>query len=94
MDIRHVAKLANLNLSPEEEKIFSMQLSETIHTVDLINDIDTSGVEPTSQVTGLENVVRPDEIDTGRMIPQTHVLSQARKSHNGYIIVPAVFDEH
>jgi len=94
MDIRHVAKLANLKLSAEEEKVLSNQLTETLHTIDLINDINTSGVNPTSQVTGLENVVRPDEIDSGRLIPQSLVLSQAGKSHNGYIVVPAIFDEH
>ncbi len=94
MDIGHVAKLANLGLTAEEEKIFSRQLSETFKTIDLINDIDTTGVDPTSQVTGLANIVRPDEIDPGRLIPQPQVLSQAKKTHNGYIVVPAVFDEH
>lgn len=94
MDVRHVAKLANLVVSVGEEKKFSDQFSETLKTVDLINHLDTSGVLPTFQVTGLSNITRPDEIDPDRILPQKSVLEQAGKTHNGFIVVPrTIIDE-
>jgi aspartyl-tRNA(Asn)/glutamyl-tRNA(Gln) amidotransferase subunit C len=60
--VRHVAKLARLNLKDEEVEKFAGQLSNIFDYVDLLNEVDVDGVEPTSQVTGLENVTRPDEV--------------------------------
>ena len=68
MDVKHVAKLANLTLKPGEEEKFKEQFEETLKTIDVINELDTSGVEPTSQVTGLTNVTREDEIDGSRIV--------------------------
>ena len=68
MDVKHVAKLANLTLKPGEEEKFEQQFAETLKTVDVINELDTSDVEPTSQVTGLTNVTREDKIDKSRII--------------------------
>ncbi len=85
MDVAHVAKLANLTLKPGDEKKFQKQFEETLKTVSIINELDTSGVEPTSQVTGLVNVVRQDEIDPSRILPPP-------KGNNGYFVTPAIFD--
>ena len=68
MDVKHVAKLANLPLKPGEEDKFAKQFADTLKTVDVINELDTSKVEPTSQVTGLTNVTREDKIDKNRII--------------------------
>ena len=68
MDVKHVAKLANLQLKPGEEDKFKKQFADTLKTVDVINELDTSQVEPTSQVTGLTNVTRKDKIDASRII--------------------------
>ena len=85
MDVAHVAKLANLILKPGDEKKFQEQFEETLKTVNIINELDTSGVEPTSQVTGLVNVVHQDEIDRSRIPPPP-------SSNNGYFVGPAIFD--
>ncbi len=58
--VKHVAKLANLPLFSDEEEKYSGQLSEILEYVDKLNEVDTSGVEPTYNVTGLENVTRED----------------------------------
>jgi aspartyl-tRNA(Asn)/glutamyl-tRNA(Gln) amidotransferase subunit C len=92
MDVKHVAKLANLQLLPGEEEKFAGQFTKTIQTIDLINELDTASIEPTAQVTGLVNITRDDEIDRTRILPQIVVLSAARDTQNGYIKVPAVFD--
>ncbi len=60
--VRHVAKLARLKLSDEEVKKFSGQLSGVLEYVDILKEVDTDGVEITSQVTGLKNVLRKDEV--------------------------------
>lgn len=60
--VRHVAKLARLRLSDAEVEKFSGQLSAILDYVAILNEVDTEGVQPTSQVTGLENVTREDVV--------------------------------
>ncbi|HCW32458.1 MAG: glutamyl-tRNA amidotransferase subunit C, aspartyl-tRNA(Asn)/glutamyl-tRNA (Gln) amidotransferase subunit C [Candidatus Peregrinibacteria bacterium GW2011_GWE2_39_6] len=60
--VRHVAKLARLALSEVEVVKFSKQLSAVLDYMAILNEVDTEGVAPTSQVTGLKNVDRVDEI--------------------------------
>ena len=58
--IRHIARLARLGLAEKEIEKFSVQLSSIIQYVEKLNEVNTSEVEPTAQVTGLENVMRED----------------------------------
>lgn len=60
--VRHVAKLARLKLSEEQVAKFTDQLSNVFDYIDVLNEVDTDGVVPTSQVTGLSNVLRMDEV--------------------------------
>jgi aspartyl-tRNA(Asn)/glutamyl-tRNA(Gln) amidotransferase subunit C len=60
-DIRHIAKLARLELSDAEIERFPMQLSSILDYVSQLQKVDTAGVEATAHVTGLESVLRPDE---------------------------------
>ncbi len=93
MDVKHVAKLANLPLTETEEKKFTSQFSETLKTIAVINELDTTGVSPTFQVTGLTNVSREDKIDTNRILKQSQVLDQSPASYQGFIVVPSIFNE-
>lgn len=61
-EVKHIAKLARLSLTEKEIKTFSVQLSDVFEYVELLNSVDTNGVEETSQVTGLQNVTEKDEI--------------------------------
>lgn len=90
IDVTHVAKLANLPLTDEEKKKFEKQLEETLDYVKQLEEIGTKGVEPTSQVTGLENVVREDE--TRPSLPQEEVLKNSKSTHNGFFKVPAILE--
>jgi len=83
MDVAHVAKLANLTLKKGEEKKFQEQFEETLKTVNVINELDTSGVKPTCQVTGLVNITREDVIDQSRLLPPP-------SANGGYYIVPSI----
>src|SRR4051812_23548004 len=59
--VLHVAKLARLRLSEEELERMSGELSAILEHVERINELDLDGVEPTSHVIDVENVLRPDE---------------------------------
>lgn len=90
IDVKHVAKLANLPLKENEKEKFEKQLSETLEYVEKLNSINTDGVEPTSQVTGLENVTREDE--TSPSLSQEEALFNSKSIHNGLFKVPAILD--
>jgi aspartyl-tRNA(Asn)/glutamyl-tRNA(Gln) amidotransferase subunit C len=59
--VLHVARLARLKLTDEEIERMAGELSGILEHVDRISELDLEGVEPTSHVTALENVLRPDE---------------------------------
>ena len=60
--VQHIAKLAKINLdAPAAEKMAS-ELSSILDYFAVLQEVDTEGVEETSQVTGLESVTRSDEI--------------------------------
>ena len=61
MDIAHVAKLANLPLTSNEEKKFRPQLERILDYVSQLQKMDISNVIPTSQVTGNINATRDDQ---------------------------------
>ncbi len=91
IDVAHVAKLANLKLSPNEKDRFEKQLSDVLSYIDKLNEVDTENIEPTSQVTGLENVTREDEVRPS--LPQEEVLKNTKSKHNGMFKVKAIFGE-
>jgi aspartyl-tRNA(Asn)/glutamyl-tRNA(Gln) amidotransferase subunit C len=59
--VLHVAKLARLRLSDEEVERMSDELSSILEHVERITELDLEGVEPTSHVVDVENVLRPDQ---------------------------------
>ncbi len=65
-DVRHIAKLCRLNLSDEELEKFSKDLSSILNFIEKLQEINTTTVKPTPQVTGLTNVFREDEIDADK----------------------------
>jgi len=59
--IGQIAKLARLELSEEEKDKYAEQLSVVLDYIEMLNEVDTEGVEETCQVTGLQDVVREDQ---------------------------------
>lgn len=86
----HIAKLANLPLTEDEEKKLAEQLQETLEYIENLNEIDTKSTEPTSQVTGLENVSRDDE--TLPSLNQEEALQNTKSTHNGFFKVKGILD--
>jgi aspartyl-tRNA(Asn)/glutamyl-tRNA(Gln) amidotransferase subunit C len=61
-DILKLARLSKLQLDEAEIEKFKDEISAILDYVEQLSSVDTKGLEPTSQVTGLENVTRKDEI--------------------------------
>lgn len=67
--VLHIAKLARLQLTSEEVDKMTRELSSILDYVKVLDEIDTSAVEPTSQVTGLTNAFREDEVREPQATP-------------------------
>lgn len=69
-DINKLATLANLKLTTDEAKKLQAQLTQILDYMKILEKVDTSKVEETSQVTGLENVFRNDEVKPQPLNPK------------------------
>ena len=85
--VLHVARLARLRLSEEEVERMSSELSGILDHVDRIAELDLEGVEPTSHVVALENVLRPDEPRPSW--PRERILEPAPDPAEGAFRVPS-----
>ncbi len=90
IDVSHIAKLANLPLTNEEKEKFEQQLTETLSYIERLSEINTKNIEPTNQVTNLENVVREDIITPS--LSQEQAMQNTTSKHNGLFKVPAVLE--
>ena len=88
INVKHIAKLANLPLSVEEEIKFEKQLLEILSYVEKLKKIDTKNAKITSQITGLENVTSEDKASPS--LTQDESLSTSKSNHNGLFKVPKI----
>ncbi len=91
INIKHVAELASLPISEEKLKKLEKQLEETLEHVDRLQDIDTSKVTGTNEVTNLSNVTREDIVESS--LTQEEALQNAKKTYNGFFVVPVIIEE-
>lgn len=87
-DIQHLASLSSLALADDEVDGLRQDLENIIGYIKQLGELDTAGVEPTYQVTGLENVWREDEVQPG--IPAEKLLEMAPEKQNNQVKVPQV----
>ena len=87
-DIQHLASLSSLALADDEVDGLRQDLENIIGYIEQLGELDTAGVEPTYQVTGLENVWREDEIQPG--ISAEKLLELAPEKQNNQVKVPQV----
>jgi len=92
-DVTNIAKLANIPIADEEKTKLAEEFTTTMGVVNQLFAVDTKGVEPTHQVTGLENVFREDIVEKDRMLSQDEALSNAPRTHNGYFVVEQVIEK-
>lgn len=89
-DVRHVAELARLDFSEDEEAKMAEELSQILEYVDKLNELDTSGVPPMSHVLDVTNVFRPDEVE--QRIDRDQALEAAPEADDEYFRVPKVIE--
>jgi aspartyl-tRNA(Asn)/glutamyl-tRNA(Gln) amidotransferase subunit C len=90
IDIKYVAHLARLHLTPDEEKKLGAQLGNILGYIEKLNQLDVSGVEPTAHAVPMVNVTRPDEIRPS--LPHEEALRNAPAPANGLFMVPKIVE--
>lgn len=91
-DVSHIAKLARLGLSPADEKKFVKELTAILDFIGKLKEVNVDGVEPTAQVTGLENIVRVDEAVKRNAGGRQKILGNAPDRKGSYIKVKGIFE--
>lgn len=89
-DVAHLAKLARLELTPEELDHYATQLDAIVEAVALVKDVAADDVEPMSHPVPLTNVFRNDEVTES--LPRTSVLAEAPASEDDRFRVPRILD--
>ena len=89
-DVEHVAKLARLELSDAEKNRFTEQLNAILKYAEKLNELNTEGVEPTTHVLPVMNVMREDKARPSW--PLEEVLANAPEEEDGQFRVPAVLE--
>lgn len=87
-EVRHVAELARLRLDAEEELAMTRHLNLVLAYMEKLNEVDTSGVPPTTHAIPLENVFRPDEVRDS--LDRDWALANAPQSDGANFVVPKV----
>jgi aspartyl-tRNA(Asn)/glutamyl-tRNA(Gln) amidotransferase subunit C len=90
IDIKYVAHLARLQLTPDEEQKLGAQLGNILGYIEKLNELDVSNVEPTAHAVPMVNVTRPDEIRPS--LPHDDALRNAPTQANGLFIVPKIVE--
>lgn len=90
-DILKLAKLSKLKLSEEEIEQFAGEISSILEFVEQLGEVDTKDLKPTSQVTGLSNVSRKDEIIDYKTTRED-LLKNAPAQENGHIKVKRILN--
>ena len=74
-EVKHVALLARLELTDAEREQFTTQLNSILEHFQVLTELDTSGIEPTSHVIPLQSVLRDDEVRPS--LPAEDVMANA-----------------
>ena len=89
-DVRHLARLASLAVDDDGVSALRSKLDAIVGYVQQLNEVDTTGVEPIANVSGLVNVTRADT--PGSMLPLQAVLANAPAKNEVAILVPKVVE--
>jgi len=90
VDVKYVAYLARLALTPAEEEKLGAQLKNILGYIDKLNELDVTGIEPTAHAVPLVNVMRADTPTPS--MSQEDALRNAPLQANGLFIVPKIVE--
>lgn len=86
--VEHMARLSHLALSPGEIERLAGEMNSILHHIDLLDRVDTEGIEPTSYAVDLTGVVREDVVTPS--LPVAAVLANAPRCRDDLFQVQAV----
>ena len=89
-DVKYVAHLARLALTPEEEKKLGAQLGNILGYIEKLKQLDVSNVEPTAHAVPMVNITRPDELQPS--LPHDEAMRNAPAKANGLFMVPKIVE--
>jgi aspartyl-tRNA(Asn)/glutamyl-tRNA(Gln) amidotransferase subunit C len=89
-EVRRIAQLARLRLTPEEERRYAEQLSDILDYADRLSEVDTSAIPPTASVLPLRAPLRPDEVRP--CPPRNKILRNAPSDEEGMFRVPPILE--
>ncbi|MFQ5897734.1 MAG: Asp-tRNA(Asn)/Glu-tRNA(Gln) amidotransferase subunit GatC [Candidatus Methylomirabilia bacterium] len=90
-EVEHVARLARLELSPEEKERMRSQLDAILTYIDKLRELDTTDVEPTAHVIPMTNVMRDDAVRP--CLPREAMLANAPERDGDFFRVPKIIEE-
>jgi aspartyl-tRNA(Asn)/glutamyl-tRNA(Gln) amidotransferase subunit C len=90
IDVKYVAQLARIALTPEEEKKLGAQLGPILGYIEKLRELDVSKVEPTAHAVPLVNITRSDEVRPS--LTQEEALRNAPKTAGGLFVVPVIVE--
>ena len=89
-DVKYVANLARIYLTPEEEQKFGSQLNHILGYIEKLRELDVSNVQPTAHAMPMVNVARRDDVRPS--IPHEDALRNAPAKANGLFLVPKIVE--
>jgi aspartyl/glutamyl-tRNA(Asn/Gln) amidotransferase C subunit len=89
-DVKKIAKLVKLDVTGQEQQ-FAQMFTATLDYIKVLDELDTTNVSETYQVTGLTNVYQKKEIPS-KTLTQEDSLKNASAKHNGAFETKGVFD--
>jgi len=89
-EIKHIANLSRLTVPDNEMEKFIEQFNQILNYADILQKIDTKGIEPTPYVLPISNVLREDVVKEG--VSHEEALKNAPEVHNGGFKVPRVIE--
>ena len=91
--IEKLVHLSKLKLTDSESETIGKELSDTVGYFGKLLEVDISNTKPTSQTTGFEDILRPDQIDDTRTLPADSALSGSDEVHNNYFLVDRLIEK-
>jgi aspartyl-tRNA(Asn)/glutamyl-tRNA(Gln) amidotransferase subunit C len=90
IDIKYVAHLARISLTPDEEKKISAQLSHILGYIEKLSELDVTNVEPTAHAVPMVNVTRADEVHPS--LSHEEALRNAPRQAGGLFVMPKIVE--
>ena len=90
INVAYVAQLARITLTPAEEELFQKQLSDVLHYIEKLREVDVSGVEAASHAIPVFNIFR-DDVPRDWFTAE-EALANAPQKANNLFIVPKVVE--